>query len=284
VAQQFEALFLQTVLKAMRDATPHDGLFDSEQTRMYESMYDQQLVQVLATRGRGMGLAALIEKQMSPVSAEAPLPDSLPWARPARALPLSPAATGFSLPGAQALDVSVTSAASSIEKSRVPPGVAEISRGARAFIERLWPQALETSRATGIPAHFMVAQAALETGWGQSEPRLPDGSSSHNLFGIKAGADWTGASVTATTTEVVNGLAQRQSARFRAYASYHEAFQDYARLLGDNPRYAEAFGARDPASFARGLQQAGYASDPQYALKLIRIITSNALRPETLPG
>ena len=300
VAQQFEALFLQTVLKAMRDATPHDGLFDSEQTRMYESMYDQQLVQVLATRGRGMGLAALVEKQMSQGSAEpalpAGVPAGLPLHRPERSLPLSlsPASSGLSLSGVQGVATEPPAATlRPLPDARLLPAADKEAQSAHApaaspatrdFIEQLWPHALETSRATGIPAHFMVAQAALETGWGKSLPRLADGTSSHNLFGIKAGAGWSGPSVTASTTEVVNGLAQRQSARFRAYPSYQAAFQDYARLLADNPRYADALGARDAASFARGLQQAGYATDPQYALKLSRIIEGQALRPLSLPG
>ena len=124
----------------------------------------------------------------------------------------------------------------------------------------------------------MVAQAALETGWGKSEPRFADGRPSYNLFGIKAGKSWNGAVVEATTTEYVDGAAQNQVERFRAYASYSEAFRDYANLLASNPRYANVIGSQDAARFARGLQQAGYATDPMYATKLERIIASNTLR------
>jgi flagellar protein FlgJ len=145
------------------------------------------------------------------------------------------------------------------------------------FVERVWPHAVEASRATGIPAHFMVAQAALETGWGRAQPRLADGSPSYNLFGIKAGSRWSGPVVEATTTEVVAGQPQRQVARFRAYASYAEAFRDYAELMG-TARYGSVRGAQDAAGFARGLQQAGYASDPAYAEKLLSLIASPVLR------
>ncbi|KYC29579.1 muramidase [Sterolibacterium denitrificans] len=304
VAQQFEALFLQIVLKTMRDASPREGLFDSEQSRMFESIHDQQLAQVLSSTGKGLGLAAMIEKQLAQLNTETealplsdlplnPVAPSRPLNRLAPDLPLEPdaAATDLrslekALVGARAAAVgSATGSAAeptetaepieSTEPTAIAPGA---PAGARSFIERVWPHALEASRATGIPAHFMVAQAALETGWGKAEPRLPDGSPSHNLFGIKAGRGWSGPVVEASTTEVVNGLAQRETARFRVYASHAEAFQDYARLLASSPRYADVLGTRDAVSFARGLQQAGYATDPLYATKLTRIIDGPTLR------
>jgi flagellar protein FlgJ len=149
---------------------------------------------------------------------------------------------------------------------------------ARAFVDRMLPVALAAEQITGIPARFMVAQAALETGWGKSEPRRADGSPSFNSFGIKAGANWRGATVDATTTEVIAGLAQTRIERFRAYASYEEAFGDYANLLVSNPRYAAILGAQEPGRFARGLQAAGFATDPQYAAKLQSIIGGTTLR------
>ena len=124
----------------------------------------------------------------------------------------------------------------------------------------------------------LVAQAALETGWGKSEPRRADGSPSFNIFGIKAGAGWRGAAVEATTTEVVGGVAQTRVERFRAYASYEEAFKDYAGLLANNPRYAAVLNTQEPARFARGLQAAGFATDPLYAAKLESIIGGATLR------
>lgn len=310
VAKQFEALFLQMVLKSMRDATPHEGLFDSEQTQMYESLLDQQLGQVLGGSNRGTGLAAMIEAQLSRQNQE-PQPFDAP-------LPLQPAGPAFSLPQQNKmlpllqLPISSPLPLSSSSVPRVPmapvsprpatpssvPSVVSLpdqvavsavspaptfspaaaSAAQRAFVHRLLPAAMAAEQKTGIPAHFMVAHAALETGWGKSEPRRADGSPSFNLFGIKAGTNWHGSSAEATTTEVVAGVAQRRTERFRAYGSYAEAMNDYVQLLTNNPRYATALGTREPARFAQRLQSAGYATDPLYAAKLERIIDGGALR------
>jgi flagellar protein FlgJ len=121
----------------------------------------------------------------------------------------------------------------------------------------------------------VLGQAAHESGWGTREIRMADGSSSHNLFGIKAGPGWSGATADVTTTEYVNGEPRKLTARFRAYASYDEAFKDYARLLKDSPRYQAALaGGSDAAAFAQGLQRGGYATDPAYAEKLTRVINT----------
>lgn len=267
-AQQFEAVFLQMVLKAMRDASPKEGIFDSEQSRLYQSLLDQQLAQTLSAKGN-TGLAALIEQQLArglppvadvPANAAASPPSfrlqpSLPQMTQPPAMPAAPAST-----------------------SAAPASDAAVPAPAREFVNRLWAHANEASQSTGIPAHFMIAQAALETGWGRSELRFSDGAPTHNLFGIKAGRSWQGAVAEATTTEYVNGVAQKSVERFRAYASYGEAFRDYANLLASNPRYAEVLNQQDAAGFARGLQRAGYATDPMYAAKLERIIGGAALR------
>lgn len=267
-AQQFEAVFLQMVLKAMRDASPKEGIFDSEQSRLYQSLLDQQLAQTLSAKG-STGLAALIEQQLArglppvadvPANAAASPPSfrlqpSLPQMTQPPAMPAAPAST-----------------------SAAPASDAAVPAPAREFVNRLWAHANEASQSTGIPAHFMIAQAALETGWGRSELRFSDGAPTHNLFGIKAGRSWQGAVAEATTTEYVNGVAQKSVERFRAYASYGEAFRDYANLLASNPRYAEVLNQQDAAGFARGLQRAGYATDPMYAAKLERIIGGAALR------
>ncbi len=263
VAQQFEGLFLQMVLKSMRDATPHDGIMDSEQSRLYESLLDQQLAQSLSGKGGGTGLAAMIEKQLSRNAIDA---ESL------GELPLSPLPPAIPLPSAQAALPLTQGGAAAL------PAPTEVTTGARDFVSRVWPYAHEASLATGIPAQFMVAQAALETGWGKSEPRRANGGPSYNLFGIKAGKSWSGAVVEASTTEIVDGKPQRQMGRFRAYDSYAEAFNDYANLLSANPRYAAVLGSQDAAGFARALQQAGYATDPMYAAKLERIIGGATLR------
>lgn len=287
-AQQFEALFLQMVLKSMRDAMPREGMFDSEQSRMYESLLDQQLTQVLSTKGRGVGLAALIEKQLSQTKQDPQVLEDLPLLAASPPIPLgvrnglplslSNHQTGLAESGVhQTAEVQAPTVSGS---QRVAPTIwgSGSSRSAREFVNQIWPHAYEVSQTTGIPAHFMVAQAALETGWGKSEPHFADGRSSHNLFGIKAGKNWTGPVLEATTTEFVQGVEQKQLESFRAYSSYAEAFRDYAQLLTANPRYAAVLGSQDASRFARGLQQAGYATDPMYASKLERIIAGNTLR------
>ncbi|MFA6311246.1 MAG: flagellar assembly peptidoglycan hydrolase FlgJ [Sterolibacterium sp.] len=267
-AQQFEALFLQIVLKSMREATPHEGMFDSDQSRMYESLLDQQLAQVLSAKGKGTGLAAMIERQLSRANID---PQSL------GDLPLAPPAQPYLLPAAP-VSMPLPRSGGGLTSLDNLPSIDSAPPASREFVNRVWPHAYEASRATGIPAHFMVAQAALETGWGKSEPRFSDGRPSYNLFGIKAGKNWSGAVIESVTSEYVDGSPQKQVERFRAYPSYAEAFRDYASLLTSNPRYAAVVGSQDPSVFARGLQKAGYATDPMYAAKLERIIGGNTLR------
>jgi len=238
-ARQFEAVFLQTLLKSMRDASPRDGLMDSDQTRAYTEMLDQQIAQSMAARG--IGLADKMLKQLTRASA-----------------PAAPNAT--TSPG--------TGAATSAEPAAGPAA----PRAAADFLMRMKGYAADASRQTGIPARFLLAQAALESGWGRHEIRAADGTRSFNVFGIKASRSWSGATVEAMTVEYAGGVARRVAQKFRAYGSYAEAFQDYAKLIGNNPRYAPLIGRADGPGFALGLQRAGYASDPQYADKLTRVL------------
>ncbi len=274
-AQQFEAMFLQMVLKSMRDATPQDGVLDSDQSRFYTTMLDQQLAQNMATTGQGMGFARLIEQQLGrnlqvPANPEeGVLPAN---AAAGNAAPL--AAHASSLDGGYSRRAE---AATAVRDTSGRPG-GNLPPTAKEFVDRVWPHAVEASRSTGIPPQFLVAHAALESGWGKHEIRRADGSSSHNLFGIKAGKRWSGSVVETSTTEYVNGRAERETARFRAYDSYAEAFRDYANLLRDNPRYSAVIGSQDGTEFARRLQQAGYATDPLYASKLASIINGPTLR------
>jgi len=297
-AQQFEAVFLQMVLKSMRAASPQTGPFDSDQTRFYQELLDSQLAQVMAGKG-GTGLAAVIERQLSRADATQPLTGEagFPLAPPARSLPFSvprayplpdgskPAPT-IPLDGSPVRPSLIEGAASAVPPA--PTSLAPLARkfdalpptgGASAwdgpaptFVSSVWPHAVAASQTTGIPAQFLVGHAALESGWGKAEPRFADGRPSFNLFGVKAGSSWQGATVEATTTEYVNGVAEKRVERFRAYGSYAEAFRDYAQLLAQSPRYAGVLGSRDAASFAQGLQRAGYATDPAYASKLERVI------------
>lgn len=274
-AQQFEAVFLQMMLKSMRAATPQNSMFDSEQTRFYQELLDSQLAQVMSAKG-STGLAAMIERQMKRGDAATPHDEG--------GLPLTPADRGSYplVPPPRPLTPQNTSPAPiPLQGSPVRPAVSasgsvDAQVQAQTFVGSLWPHAVEASQRTGIPPQFMLAQAALESGWGRHEPRLADGQSSHNLFGIKAGGDWQGPVAESVTTEYVDGRAVQRVERFRAYASYSAAFDDYARLLTTQPRYASLLGVQDAQGFARGLQGAGYATDPAYAEKLVRVMGHRA--------
>jgi flagellar protein FlgJ len=258
-ARQFEAVFMNMLMKSMREATPQDGMFDSEQTRMYTSMLDQQLAQNLASRG--IGLADVMVRQLSAAAAAVdPAADAQAFPlNTERAMPLD-VPKPFELP-------TVPAQAPAATRDGDAPG--HVS----AFVQRLLPHAETASASTGIPARFMVGQAALETGWGKSEIRGADGQNSHNLFGIKAGGSWKGRTVDIVTTEYVDGKPQKQVDTFRAYDSYADAFKDYANLLRGNARYQNVIAqGGDATGFASGLQQAGYATDPAYARKLAGVI------------
>lgn len=275
-AQQFETMFLQMVMKSMRDATPQDGLLNSDQSRFYTGLLDQQMAQNLSTTGKGLGFARLIEQQLGRhVANSASTGGLLPANYAGDDLPLA-AMNARHLQHKEILSSVPTSAAYSMQALNGTE--TKESGGAKDFVTRVWPHAVQASRSTGIPPQFLVAHSALESGWGKSEIRNPDGSSSFNLFGIKAGKGWTGATVDAKTTEYVDGEPRQVIARFRAYGSYEESFQDYAALLRSSPRYGDVIGSQDGTEFARRLQQAGYATDPMYADKLSRIINGPSLR------
>ena len=265
-ATQFEAMFINMMMKSMRDASPQDGIMDSQQSKMYTSMLDQQTSQNLAKRGTG--LADVLIRQLSSSGqalaaegAEAPSPRSSSIAQALAAFRQQQGAIADGATGGKTL--------SDKANATQAPHV-------RAFQEKLGVHAEEASRATGIPAKFMLGQAALETGWGKREIISRDGSSSHNLFGIKATGDWKGKVTEAVTTEYVNGKAQRKVEKFRAYDSYADSFKDYAQLITNNKRYEKVLAsAGDASTFAQGLQKAGYATDPNYAAKLTKIIKNS---------
>ena len=273
-AQQFEGMLLQMMLKSMRDATPQDGVMDSDQTRFFTSIMDQQLAQNLSSQGK-LGFAKLIEQQLgrnlasgktdATFSSMELLQQSLSERLPA-SLSVQPSS------GAER----IRSAVPAVNESAASPSGAPVT--GNEFVNRLWPHALEASGSLGVPPHFLVAHAALETGWGKSEIRLPDGTPTYNLFGVKAGRSWAGASVDAQTTEYVNGVAQSSREKFRVYNSYAESFRDYAGLIKNNARFSGVLGQQDGTQFARSLQQSGYATDPMYADKLGRIINGTTLR------
>lgn len=264
-ARQFETLFVNQLLKSMREASPQGGMMDNEQTKLYTGMLDQQLAQAMSKRG--IGLADVMAKQLAKGSGSAAAA-----AAGVTAPPLDPKAV-LGAPRNQAAPL-----APAADVSPATPPVGATSK-AREFINKMWPHAVDAAKATGLPAHFILGQAALESGWGARDIKAADGSTTHNLFGVKAGRSWTGETAAIRTTEFVNGVKEKVVDKFRQYSSYAEAFKDYANLLKNNPRFAPVLQAgNDPAAFAQGLQKAGYATDPAYASKLQRIITGNVMR------
>lgn len=295
VAQQFEALFMNMLLKSMREATPKDGIFDSQQTQFFTQMYDQQLAQQISTKG--IGIADMMVKQLSRTNQSVEPQTSISQtdailsaiSSMQQSLPVSdghPDDKSLQLWSADRIPANATIPSGKndpvTEISTLPAQIGaqqkKTSSLSENFIDRLLPHAKIASESTGIPPQYMLAQAALESGWGKHEIRHADNSPTYNLFGIKAGANWKGDVVETSTTEYINGVAQRSVEKFRAYSSYAEGFNDYAKLLMDNPRYAKVLKSTDAATFANGLQRAGYATDPMYAEKLMRILNSEKLQ------
>jgi flagellar protein FlgJ len=265
---------------------------DNDQSRLYVSMLDQQLAQSMAARG--VGLADMMVQQLSRGMSAEPADVSV-QAAPDGAGGISAQSPAGAAPQPQPLQAPrTTQGTQGMQGTQVPQALQQSQQSLQSlqqrltssqsqpqsqpaeFQARLMPHAQAASQITGIPAQFMLGQAALETGWGRREIRAADGTPSHNLFGVKAGGNWKGAVVEAVTTEYVNGVAQKSVEKFRAYDSYADAFRDYANLLRSNPRYAgvmaQAAQGLDADGFANGLQRAGYATDPNYADKLSRII------------
>ncbi|WP_312238130.1 flagellar assembly peptidoglycan hydrolase FlgJ [Stenotrophomonas sp.] len=349
VARQLEGQFAQMLVKSMRDASFGDSLFPAENT-MFREMYDHKIAEAM-TRGRGLGLSAMITRQLGGAEAEAAKPTdtalnpaaalrayrlnapaAAPMALPASATPtgtpsevemlqqlrgadpsavLQPmeraldliagressqmheaigrsdpyaAAPGVSDPTEQnwaALaddrwrDVNGTAAArapSAVDTLAANTAAAQLGpHTPEGFVASIWNHAQQAARELGVDAKALVAQAALETGWGRKLVQRNGGGSSHNLFGIKA-SGWGGERATSGTHEYVDGVRRNETASFRAYTSVGDSFADYVKLLKNSPRYQNALQAGgDVRGFAQGLQKAGYATDPSYAAKIAAI-------------
>ncbi|AJJ24317.1 flagellar assembly peptidoglycan hydrolase FlgJ [Yersinia enterocolitica] len=257
VAQQVEGMFVQMMLKSMRSALPQDGVMNSDQTRLYTSMYDQQIAQQMSVKG--LGLADMMVEQLSGTTSPSETAGTVPMMLDNEVLQTLPA---------QALEQIVRRAIPT------PPAnnSASLPQSTGNFVARMSIPAQIASQQSGIPHQLIMAQAALESGWGQREIPTADGKSSYNVFGIKAGSNWDGPVSEITTTEYEQGVAKKTKARFRVYGSYVEAVSDYVKLLTQNPRYANVAAAQSPEQGAHALQRAGYATDPQYAQKLVSVI------------
>jgi len=242
-AKQFETMFTQQLLKQMRDSSMNSDMMENEGTKMGTEMLDSQWATKMAGMPGGLSdiIARQLERQMGITQGVTAKPVS---ANPAPVDPL-----------------------------RADAPVAMPQKAAATFIQTHTDAAAAAEKATGIPAKFMIAQAAHETGWGRKEIRNADGSNSYNLFGIKATPGWKGATTDITTTEYIGGKAHKVTQTFRAYSSFAESFADYASTMKNSPRYASVVAAgADASGFAKGLQKAGYATDPSYAAKLTKMI------------
>lgn len=245
-ARQFESLFTQMLLKSMREANKsfgEDSLFGSDQADMYQDMFDDQIAMQMS-KGKGLGLADMLVRQLQGgVSGAAP--------------------------------------ASETQGTGQSPG--PIAASKEEFLRKLRPHAEQAAREIGVDPDALLAQAALETGWGHSVPGNAQGDSSFNLFGIKAGSQWSGATVNVPTLEFESGIPVRKVERFRAYDSPADSFRDYAALIRDSARYANARGAGDNVeAFATALQQGGYATDPHYAQKIAAVASEVRARSDAL--
>ncbi len=244
-AKQFEALFMRELLKSMREAnnSMKSGMLDSPGSDLGNDLLDQQFA--VQMTGQPGGLAEVIAKQLMQ---QMGMKDAAP--KPADA-----------------------------DAPAVP-----VPTSARDFVQQHGAAAQEVQRSSGLPASYLLGQAGHESGWGRREILMKDGSPSHNLFGIKAGADWKGKVAEVTTTEYTDGVPHKTVARFRAYDSHAESFRDFAQLISNSPRYAQARQQTGSIQgWAEGLQDAGYATDPEYAAKLSRAINTT-LRVQRAQG
>ncbi len=237
VAQQVEAMFLQMMLKSMRDASASDDP-DGNEMGMYQDMFDKQ-VALTISQHEDLGIGRLLKRQISGKSA-----------------PVAP---------------------KTADSGAIAPTAAE-------FVDRMLPSIKTAAASLGVNPMGLMAQAALETGWGQRMPRNADGTPSYNMFGIKAGEGWSGPKATADSMEVTNGVAAPKRTAFRSYGSIEESVKDFATLLKNSPRYKDALAAgADAQAYVARIGSSGYATDPEYGNKLNEILQANALQPGLNP-
>jgi len=268
VAKQYESLFARMMIKSMRDAVGKDPMFGSDQEQSYQEMYDDQL-SIELTKGKGLGLADMLVKQMQKLAGAG---KSGPTGQAASGAAQSSATQGASSTHAAGLRM-FKETGSSMQGATAAPASSGAPPATQAnFISDLWPAAQEAGEQLGVDPRNLIAQAALETNWGTRVPHSASGQSSNNLFGMKTGSQWTGASVAAGTQEYQNGAAISTTGQFRAYSSRAQSFQDYVALLRNSPRYAAALNTgSNVQAFATALQRGGYATDPDYASKISSI-------------
>ncbi len=287
VARQFESLFTSQMLKSMRAANKvlaEGNYLNSQQSEFYQDMFDSQL-SLSMSRGEGLGLAETLVRQLS---RQIPGMDAdgneMPGARRSlvdydRSIPVLSPQLPESVERVKALAENAGAGAGADHNTDPVTGATpdqampEHFENPEHFVHTLLPLARDVAAESGIDPRLMVAQAALETGWGKHMIRGDDGSHSFNLFGIKADSRWQGDAVNITTTEFRGGVAMKERADFRSYSDYRESFRDYVAFLESNPRYRDVLEVADqPELFAQRLQEAGYATDPAYSRKIRSIM------------
>jgi flagellar protein FlgJ len=301
IAHQFESLMMQMMLKSMREANSvfsEGDMTSSSEEKFYQDMADNQMTLSLS-QGKGMGIAAALLRQLQGRSGD----------KSAASVALDPtkvasldhvdrrlaAIARSSVSGAATVDsaASVTAIQDALHTLFGEMGNANtlvdvaadtepLDGSPKNFVEKLLPAAERVARQLGVDSRVLLSQSALETGWGQKVIQCADGSSSFNFFNIKADDSWTGAVVKVPTIEYQNGIAVREYAKFRAYSSPEESFSDYVKFIADNPRYQNAMEcADDPRAYVKALAQAGYATDPQYAQKVIAVLDGEHMTPSS---
>lgn len=297
-AKQFESIFMGMLLSSMRKANEvfeDDGVLNSNATKFYQDMYDKQLSTELSEKG-SLGLADLLVQQLRPVKGKvtpaamlkvpteaAPVPDktagteTLPIASTAVRKPTeTPAPVVAATPTVVAAPTVITETLMSEPKTDHSDWTFE-SPG--EFIEKLMPAARQAAQKLGLEPLALLAQAALETGWGQRTFKTAEGNNSFNFFGIKAHNSWQGDVAVVDTLEYRQGVAQKEKAKFRAYESPEQSLQDYVDFIKSNPRYQQAVAMADnPKAYFQQLQAAGYATDPNYAQKILSVFNSETFK------
>ncbi|MCG9579787.1 flagellar assembly peptidoglycan hydrolase FlgJ [Vibrio tubiashii] len=256
-AKQFEAIFTSMLFKSMRDAnsTFESGLMDSQNQQFYRQMMDEQMSSELSASG-SLGLADMIVAQLSTGSVEN-------QSAKARNEDFEAVMEKIDRIRHERADATSVELPSQSQPSRF--------ESPETFVTSMKPYAEKAARALGIDSSLLLAQAALETGWGQKVVNNSRGSS-NNLFNIKADRSWSGAKVSTQTLEYHQGVPVKENAAFRSYANYEESFNDYVRFLNENPRYTTALRhGGNNEEFIRGIHQAGYATDPRYADKVLSV-------------
>jgi len=280
VAKQFEGIFIQMMLKSMRDASMGDEIFDSDQSKLYRDMFDKQVALDMANN-KGIGIADALVRQLGKN-----LPNKT-QDQQATAVPINANESmirGKMLPLAalrlQPVDqISVTGLSQNELRGIKPIADKTGFETPEEFINHILPYAEKSAKELGVSPLVLVAQAALETGWGKAVTRHPDGSSSYNLFNIKADSRWDGSKVTKSTLEYDNGIAKYEKASFRSYDSYADSFDDYVDFLRSNNRYGSVLRHKgNDKVFIEDLHKAGYATDPNYADKVLNIMKRDSIQ------